>query len=250
MQERLEVQGRREQLARLVQELEHAGLVAQGILGAALVGDVTHAPHAPHVPPVDQLDARKPLEHPPVRELQDVVGLLPGRIDLADPGLERFGIAESSTRGLQDARVLARVEDLAGQAPHGDVHLVEVGDASVLVRDQDAVGRRFQRGAHPGQRVSQLAGLRFQRVLCPHQLFCGLLARQEDRVRVLQRDGAKLRRFVVAGGHGRRRASAASAVPCTRAWIFAKAVSRVVDVSSLNGAKPQSSVVPSCTRGM
>ena len=42
----------------------------------------------------------------------------------------------------------------------------------------------------------------------------------------------------------------ASAVPTTRARIFANAVSRVVDVSSQNGEKPQSSVVPSCPTGM
>ena len=44
--------------------------------------------------------------------------------------------------------------------------------------------------------------------------------------------------------------SAASAVPRTRARIFANAVSRLVEVSSLNGEKPQSSVVPSCSIGM
>ena len=44
--------------------------------------------------------------------------------------------------------------------------------------------------------------------------------------------------------------SHASAVPSTRARIFANAVSRVVVVSSQNGEKPQSSVVPSCSTGM
>ena len=44
--------------------------------------------------------------------------------------------------------------------------------------------------------------------------------------------------------------SAASAVPSTRERIFANAVSRLVDVSSLNGENPQSSVVPSCSTGM
>ena len=39
--------------------------------------------------------------------------------------------------------------------------------------------------------------------------------------------------------------AAASSVPAIRARIFANAVSRAVDVSSPNGAKPQSSVVPS-----
>ena len=39
-------------------------------------------------------------------------------------------------------------------------------------------------------------------------------------------------------------------VPTTRARIFANAVSRVVEVSSQNGEKPQSSVVPSWPTGM
>ena len=42
----------------------------------------------------------------------------------------------------------------------------------------------------------------------------------------------------------------ASAVPSTRARIFANAVSRVVVVSSQNGENPQSSQVPSCSSGM
>ena len=42
----------------------------------------------------------------------------------------------------------------------------------------------------------------------------------------------------------------ASAVPSTRARIFANAVSRVVLVSSQNGENPQSSQVPSCASGM
>src|SRR5579864_2392567 len=40
-----------------------------------------------------------------------------------------------------------------------------------------------------------------------------------------------------------------SLVPSTRLLIFAKAVSRDVDVSSANGEKPQSSVVPSDSGG-
>ena len=38
----------------------------------------------------------------------------------------------------------------------------------------------------------------------------------------------------------------ASAVPSTRDLIFPNAVSRLVEVSSQNGEKPQSSVLPSC----
>src|SRR5438445_11592514 len=45
-------------------------------------------------------------------------------------------------------------------------------------------------------------------------------------------------------------AFAASCVPATRARIFANAVSRGGDVSSPNGANPQSSVVPQCSGGV
>ena len=60
------------------------------------------------------------------------------------------------------------------------------------------------------------------------------------------RPSAAGRSSSLAGAHGRRASAfAASAVPSTRARIFANAVSRVVESSSLNGEKPQSSVVPS-----
>ena len=76
-------------------------------------------------------------------------------------------------------------------------------------------------------------------------------ARREDR-RARSRS-ATLRSllFLVAGFQSAPpSAAAASAVPSTRARIFANAVSRVVEVSSQNGEKPQSSVVPSCSTGM
>jgi hypothetical protein len=44
--------------------------------------------------------------------------------------------------------------------------------------------------------------------------------------------------------------SSAKAVPFTRERIFANAFPRVVEVSSQNGEKPQSSVVPSCSTGI
>jgi hypothetical protein len=68
----------------------------------------------------------------------------------------------------------------------------------------------------------------------------------EDAFGVLQSDGAEQHVFVVFGGHQPSPSTSdAKAVPSTRARIFAKAVSRVVEVSSQNGENPQSSVVPS-----
>ena len=74
---------------------------------------------------------------------------------------------------------------------------------------------------------------------------------EQDRVRGLERGGMEqlLLAFVTLH-HPSPIASEASAVPSTRALIFAKAVSRLVEVSSLKGEKPQSSVVPSCSSGM
>lgn len=59
--------------------------------------------------------------------------------------------------------------------------------------------------------------------------------------------GASVRRAAreAKGGQAPRTLDA-SAVPSTRARIFAKAVSREVETSSANGEKPQSSVVPRC----
>ena len=100
--------------------------------------------------------------------------------------------------------------------------------------------------------MGELLRLRLQRFLRADQLLLGALAREEDALRVLQRDGAEQLLFVVSSLaiDSPPISSAASAVPSTRARIFAKAVSRVVDVSSLNGENPQSSVVPSWSSGM
>ena len=85
-----------------------------------------------------------------------------------------------------------------------------------------------------------------ERLLRLHQLFFGAPAREQDALRVLQRDGSQqILLGFLALDHALAQGSSASAVPSTRALIFAKALSRVVDVSSQKGEKPQSSVVPS-----
>src|SRR5207245_9289801 len=79
----------------------------------------------------------------------------------------------------------------------------------------------------------------------------GTLARGEDARGILQCDRAQELVLVISRGHERPpTASPARAVPRTRASILAKAVSRLVDVLSKKGAKPQSSVVPSWSIGM
>src|SRR5713101_3816468 len=77
------------------------------------------------------------------------------------------------------------------------------------------------------------------------------LAGDENARGVLQRHRSQERVLVLVQVHERPpMALAARAVPRTRAWILAKAVSRLVEVLSKKGANPQSSVVPSCSAGM
>ena len=123
---------------------------------------------------------------------------------------------------------------------------------AAAVGDENPIGRRLERGAHAWQRSARAlrccassaslacraprsARWRASRMFCA---FCSATERSRSSSCYL----------------GRPRAppsiSSASAVPSTRLRIFAKALSRVVEVSSLNGEKPQSSVVPSCSNGM
>src|ERR1700704_1231046 len=79
----------------------------------------------------------------------------------------------------------------------------------------------------------------------------GTLAGDENAAGILQ--GNRSQQFIL--GSLRRHLLppiifSASAVPATRALILAKAASRVVEVLSLKGENPQSSVVPSCSMGM
>ena len=85
----------------------------------------------------------------------------------------------------------------------------------------------------------------------PERLLGAPEPRRVDALRVLEGDRSQLRVLVVASIPQRPPSTrAASAVPSTRARILANAVSREVEVSSQNGEKPQSSVVPSCASGM
>ena len=93
--------------------------------------------------------------------------------------------------------------------------------------------------------MRELFCLSFERFLGPDQLFIGTLAGQQYALGVLDRDAAQQLVFPFGLHYATPRTCAASAVPFTRARIFANAVSRLVEVSSQNGENPQSSVVPS-----
>src|SRR3569833_435491 len=83
------------------------------------------------------------------------------------------------------------------------------------------------------------------------QCLLGAPARDDDTFGILEYGQPELLIFLFVAAHYAAPSSAAArAVPTTRARILAKAVSREVEVSSLNGAYPQSSEVPSCSIGM
>src|SRR3984957_13085792 len=128
---------------------------------------------------------------------------------------------------------------------------VQVGDPGVDVRCDDRIPDTGQRDFEPFALLLQLLGFMFQGLLGSEELAFGALARDADTFGILKSSGTQPRFFLFVRVHQPMpRASAASAVPATRARILANAVSRVVDVSSQNGENPQSSVVPSCSTGM
>src|SRR4030081_1209123 len=95
--------------------------------------------------------------------------------------------------------------------------------------------------------------LRFplQRLLRADQVLLGALACGQNAFRILHRNRAEQLFLVVVHLHYLPAIiSAARAVPSTRARIFSKAVSRLVEMSSQKGENPQSSVVPSCSIGI
>ena len=122
-------------------------------------------------------------------------------------------------------------------------------DRSVILED----AKRFLRpadlaGGHaPPEAARMTELLRFRQVRVSTLL--GALTRDENAGRVLQRHRSQQRILVIIHRHHcTPRSVAASAVVVPgqpRAPIFAKAVSRLVEMLSKNGENPQSSVVPS-----
>src|SRR5580658_4005192 len=226
--------------------------LAQLRLALLLGGDVANAPDATGVLPVDDLDLREALVHPPVGECQQVEAL--GRrvgVDLLDARQIGFWVGELPGAYCQRARMLAGRHDLARYAPHLCVLLVEAGYAPIAVGYHDAIEGGLQRGLHHRHRAGELRGALLERVLDRDQLALGTLALLENGPRVLERDRAQQLLLCVVGDHQPVPSfSAARRVPATRALIFANAVALEVDVSSQNGEKPQSSVVPSCSSGI
>ena len=133
-----------------------------------------------------------------------------------------------------------RFTELVGEAPMRD--LAGLADAA---READDARRRAQ---HPGRRDPRRLRVRSglqPRFQARNGLTTGSLAQGSGPAAIVEWRPNPLR---TACPHARISRRAASTVPATRARIFWNAMSRDVDASSANGAKPQSSVVPATRR--
>src|SRR5216683_1283741 len=122
--------------------------------------------------------------------------------------------------------------------------LIVLEDSKGFFRPDELAG-----GGPPAEAPGMTEPLSFRQVGGASPL--GAPACGENALCILQDNRSQQLVLPILGDHRRPpRSSSASFVPTTRARILAKAVSRLVDVSSLKGEKPQSSVVPSCSTGM
>src|SRR5713101_49013 len=122
--------------------------------------------------------------------------------------------------------------------------LIVLKDSKGFFRPDDLAG-----GGPPAEAPGMTEPLSFRQIGGASPL--GAPACAENALCILQDDRPQQLVLLSLGDHRRPpRSSSASFVPTTRARILAKAVSRLVEVSSLKGENPQSSVVPSCSTGM
>ena len=168
-------------------------------------------------------------------------------------------------RGQHEVRDAPRIQRIHGMPDELGERGIYPGDAQVRRNQQHPASGGIEGDAEhldiTGLRVSRLR-LALQLDVGRRQLLAALLQRlvegadllvdpalqREDAARGLQR-GLPHAVCRVLAAHGSPSAYAAISVPMTRARILAKAVERLVERSSLNGANPQSSVVPSWSRG-
>ncbi len=157
-------------------------------------------------------------------------------------------LVQRAQGGVFDRRPRRFVDDLKdiGQRPAHRLGLGPTGQTlgDGVQEDHATFGVGADHGvADAGQRDPQPLAFR-------KQLLLGALPLDQNAGRVLQRYRTQRTLFVFHWFRHRASPSDASAVPSTRARILAKATSRLVESSSQNGAKPQSSVVPSISTGM
>jgi hypothetical protein len=207
------------------------------LLGSPPIRDVAKGPHATDVAVVDRLNAGVAFEDAPIGEFQIVRALVwGGRVDGLHPLQEGLWVSKLPGDERNDSLMVSALHDRGRQAPHPDVCPIEGGHRAALVHGQRPVPRGFQRSLQRGQRTRQLLRFLLRHLLGPEHLLLGSLASGENALRVLESDRAEKLLLLVPMHYRAPRTSAAIAVPTTRARIFAKAVSRLVDVSSLNGA--------------
>ena len=240
LHDQLEVQLGCQRLAGLVEQLQDARLLAQRRLrlfpprdvfddadeSLRLPGCVRQQRHRRQAP-----DDRAVLAQ--VTLLERVIG------DRAGEQLTHRSARIGEIVGMRDGEKRQLLQLLDAVAKDIRELAVHVEEMAVEGRDGDADRGLIEDRPQPLLALTQ--GL-----LRPQQILLRPLAGSHDAAGVLQRHCAQPLILVVEPGHYRPPSTrAASAVPATRARIFANAVSRLVEVSSENGEKPQSSVVPS-----
>src|SRR6267378_1318447 len=223
----------------------------QCFFGQPAFGDIAESPDATHDSSLDGLYFRKSLNNPSIGEFENVGGLRRRRrVNFIDPGVILLRVLEPLADDVSQQAMLPGVHDLAGDPPHLDKVFVEVGDHSLFVRDQNCVGRGFQRRTHHRERLCKFLCFLLQRLLRLEQFLFGTLTCDENAAGILKGDRSNQVVLPLVSRHSRPpRNLSVSLVPSTLALILAKAVSRLVEVSSLKGENPQSSVVPSCSIG-
>ncbi len=133
---------------RIEHMLDGPGMPAKDLLQARSIGHVSKAPNPTDDGSPDRVRLRVAFEHAAILELQPVVALrLRMSVEiphLFDESLRIFQLIEDEREGLI---VVARRQNAIGDAPHLDELSVVVDDLLLPVDHQNAVRRRFERGA-------------------------------------------------------------------------------------------------------
>ena len=232
---------------------------------------VARAQSALGVPPVRDVVEHEHDAHNVARGVPNGRGAVLDRDDVAVPcdqrgvvrEADRYARIEHLLHGIDDRLARVLVDDPEDPLERRTLRLRELparhrlgggiqkGHRAARIRRDHRVADAGKRDREPVALLFELFARALEGLFGRDEGFLRAPPRDQDTLRVLQRGGAEAFLLGVALRHQAAASfSAASFVPSTRARIFANAVSRVVVRSSQNGAKPQSSVVPSCASGM
>ena len=119
----------------------------QRLLGAHRRGHIAEAPDAADRHTVDDLRLRRALEDPAVLEVQYVEAFdLRLVVEFLHPLHEAFRIFQLFHRECDRALVVVAFRDVVRDPPHTDELPVEASDLAVSGNNEDADGRRLERG--------------------------------------------------------------------------------------------------------